>query len=146
MLVVGVSTLLYSSLGLVTLISKDVLSTIVHASITSLGNIYTFMSNSNCIIIQKYKDQLEIMDIELKLKIVENWLINNKTDELIYNSISASCQLISKYLNDINIKITASNQKWVYYTRTINLDVEMEQLKKHIKILNNRIKYIAMSK
>ena len=61
--------------------------------------------------IKKYYNELEELDIQLKLSLVNNWI--KKVDlqekdsnfELIYKSISESCQQIGVSVDLINAKI-----------------------------------------
>ncbi len=104
--------------------------------------------------INKYKNELETLDIELKLKLVEIWLkdINleniksNPSMELIYIGISDSCHKISECVEHINSKILYHNTQWFQSWRNIYLDQELTILKKHTKILNDRIKLLNFVK
>jgi len=143
--------LVYSSVSVIKIIGTDVLGKVIGVSLNGLNTAFTFMASANSnYIIQKYKDELEILDIELKLKLVEIWLKDidlekikiNLSMELIYIGISDACHQISKCIEQINLKINYHNSKWFQSWRNIYLDEEVNTLKKYTKILNDRIKLL----
>jgi hypothetical protein len=141
------------SLSVVLLLSKEVVSKAVSVSVLGLTNIFTYMSTSSeNLIINKYKNELEILDVELKLKLVGQWLekINleelNPFLELIYKGISESCHKISESINKINEQIVNHQSKWFHTWRTLYLDTELESLKKDTIILNERLRLIQLVK
>ena len=141
------------SLSVVLLLSKEVVSKAVSVSLVGLTNIFTYMSTSSeNLIINKYKNELEILDVELKLKLVGQWLekVNiheiNPSLELIYHGISDSCHKISESINKINEQIVNHQSKWFHTWRTLYLDTELEILKKDTLILNERLRLIQLVK
>ncbi len=62
--------------------------------------------------------------------------------ELIYIGIADSCHKISECVEQINSKILYHNTRWFQSWRNIYLDEEITILKKHTKILNDRIKLL----
>ena len=147
--------MVYSTVGVVTFLSTEVVSKVIAVSLSGLSNIYTYMgSSSESIIINKYKNELEIMDIELKLKLVSNWLdkINIQeiksipSLELIYNGISESCHKISVSIEKMNEQIKYHQSKWFHTWRTLYLDIELDLLKKNTIILNERLRLVQLVK
>ena len=141
------------SLSVVLLLSKEVVSKAVSVSLVGLTNIFTYMSTSSeNLIINRYKNELEILDVELKLKLVSQWLekINleemNLSLELIYKGISDSCHKISDSINKINEQIVNHQLKWFHTWRTLYLDTELETIKKDTIILNERLNLIQLVK
>jgi hypothetical protein len=109
-------------------------------------------TSSENLIINKYKNELEILDVELKLKLVGQWLekVNiheiNPSLELIYHGISDSCHKISESINKINEQIVNHQSKWFHTWRTLYVDIELEILKKGTIILNERLRLIQLVK
>lgn len=154
-LLLAAPQMVYSTVGVVTLLSTEVVGKIVSVSLTGLSNIYTYMgSSSENVIINKYKNELEIMDIELKLKLVIQWLdkINieevksNPSLELIYNGISNSCHKISECIEKMNEQIKCHQSRWFHAWRTLYLDNELDLLKRNTTILNERLRLIQLVK
>jgi hypothetical protein len=101
---------------------------------------------------KEYQDELELLDIMIKLRLVENWLkeidpnsiVQESSLDIIYRGITESCQTISYLLNDINKKIKHYNTLWFKSWRTIDLDTEIIKLKRSTKILTDRLNLIAI--
>ncbi len=145
----------YSTVGVVSLFGTEVIGKAVSLSLSGLSNIYSYMgTSSENLIINKYKNELELLDIELKLRLVEKWLekINidevksNQSLELVYNGIGDSCHKISDSINLINTNIKNHQLKWFHTWRTLYLDNELESLKKNTLILNERLRLIQLVK
>jgi hypothetical protein len=137
--------MIYSA-SVISLISADVIKKVIHMSLNSLEFTFNYMiSNNTNISIKKYQDDLEILDIHLKLKLIDIWLnkINiNKLDEsqtIIYQSISDSCHKIADTIQIINDNIKYHNTKWFNSWRNIYLDDEIKILEKNVKILDERL-------
>lgn len=154
-LLLGAPQVVYSTVGVVTLFGTEVIGKAVSLSLSGLSNIYSYMgTSSENIIINKYKNELELLDIELKLRLVEKWLekINiddvksNQSLELVYNGIGDSCHKISDSINLINENIKNHQLKWFHTWRTLHLDNELESLKKNTLILNERLRLIQLVK
>ena len=142
--------MIYSA-SVISLISADVIKKVIHMSLNSLEFTFNYMiSNNTNISIKKYQDDLEILDIHLKLKLIDIWLnkINiNKLDEsqtIIYQSISDSCHKIADTIQIINDNIKYHNTKWFNSWRNIYLDDEIKLIEKYVKILDERIKFINL--
>jgi Na+/phosphate symporter len=154
-LLLATPQIVYSSVGVITLLSTEVVGKLVSVSLSGLSNIYSYMgSSSENVIINKYKNELEIMDIELKLKLVGQWLekINldeiksNSSLELIYSGISESCHKISDCIEKMNDQIKYHQSRWFHTWRTLYLDTELELLKRSTLILNERLRLIQLVK
>ena len=129
------------ALTIVGTVGTDLLGRVIGASIDGLKNIYSFVSSSSDYNVQRYKDELEIMDIELKLNLINNWLQTNKdtSNKLIYDGVLDTCTKITNLIEIIEDKIKTQNIKWFYTWRTLDLDNEIKQLYKYSKILKERI-------
>jgi hypothetical protein len=150
--------MLYSSmtvLSIGTIIGSDVLGRLINYTLSGLENTIIFMkssgSNSS---IGKYHNDLKILDIELKLKLINTWLYQiditelskNPPLNLIYISITESCHQISTSIDTINRKIKTHEEKWFSTWRNINLDQELALLESAIQVLDGRIKLINLIK
>ena len=147
--------LVYTSVGLVTLISKDVVSKAIGLTIDGLTHTFTYMASPSAhATVKTVKNDLEELDIELKLKLVEHWLkdidvekiIPDSSMELIYKGIAESCHNLSDIVNQINKKIEYHHTKYFNSWRTLYLDDEIKNLKKQTKILNERLKLVNLVK
>ena len=99
-------------------------------------SLLTLYNNSNVSL--KYSEELELLDVEFKLKTLKEWLKNNDTNCDILNS----CNMISYYFEAINTKIKYHKSKWFYYWRNLCLKNEIHLLKKHLIILDERLKLL----
>ena len=148
---------IYSTLGAYTILNSDFLTRIIGITLNSLTNSITILaastlSNSNTKL-KEYMDELELLDIEIKLKIVDNWLKGFNIDtieaessiDVIYRGVSDSCHNIYYLMNDVNKKMVNYNNMWFKSWRTIDLDFEINKLKRYTKILQGRINLIPMS-
>jgi hypothetical protein len=138
----SVSTIIYSTFGLLTI---NMLNGIITGTTNTLKTIYNLLPSTDPNLI-KYKHQIELMDIEFKLKIIQNWLINNEnsvnTDFNNYkNEVGDLCIKISNSLDEINNKISYHNTKWFCSWRSLDLNSEIDILKNNTTILNNRIQF-----
>ena len=145
--------IIYTSATILSVINTDILSKIINISFDSLQLTYTYMSSPNASIsIKKYQEIFEMLDISLKLRLLEIWL--NHTDmskiksnaylEMIYISIAEICHKIADNIKKINNKIEYHNTIWFSTWRSIYLDEEIKQLEKNAKILDERIKLIGL--
>jgi hypothetical protein len=148
MLIAGAKVLL-SSVGIVSLISADIAHKSASLTVNSLGSIYNYLTiNANNNVINKYKNELESFDIELKLELAKNWInsINseeikkNKNIELIYNSLTKSINNIETIINEIEYKILMHKNLYFSSWRTIDLESEIRKLEKEFTIFNERLK------
>ena len=119
----------------------ELLTRIIGLTINGLSNLSTQHPLTD------YQNELELLDIDIKLKIIEKWLTHTELDstvDIIYQGISDSCRSIHYYVNEINRKIKEFQLLWFRSWRTINLDMEMKQLKKYNTILNHRIPLLLL--
>lgn len=146
--------LLYTGATVVTLIGTDILSKVVNLSLNGLGTTFNYMTSTNTkALLERYHQDLEMLDIELKLKLVDSWvnshnieqIKSNQSLELIYNGLTDVCKNLSKNIADINEKISYHQTKWFQSWRTIDLDQEIKQLEKNIRLLDSRIKLINLT-
>ena len=152
--------LMYSTLGAYTVISYpqagDIIVRIIGMTLNSLTSAISMMA-TNIITnhnskMKEYMEELELLDIEIKLKLVENWLkeIDMKTIvqesnlDIICRSITESCHTISYLVHNINKKIMNYNNMWLKSWRSIDMDMEIHQLKRATKILTDRLNLITV--
>ena len=114
-------TMLYTGATVFSLISKDILSKVIGVGISGIEYTFGYMTSSNAnVYIKKYKNDLEVLDIELKLKLIDNWLKHidmekvqtDSSHEIIYKGISDSCYKLRDCINQINEKIKYHHTKW----------------------------------
>lgn len=150
----------YSTIGAYTIINYpqagELLSRVIGITINSLTNTFALMATNTISSynhkMKEYIDELELLDIMIKLRLVENWLkeidpntiTQDSSLDIIYRGITESCQIISYLLNDINKKIKHYNTLWFKSWRTIDLDTEINKLKRSTKILTDRISLISI--
>lgn len=147
--------IVYSTVGLYTVINSEILTKVISVTINNISNSLSLMSTSgnSTEMIRKYYEEVETLDIEIRLKLVNNWLhgVNtnkikqNSSLDIIYRGISDACHKISKIIEIINNKINQYNTLWFKYWRSIQLEKEIISLKKISMILNERIALIPMS-
>lgn len=151
---------LYSTIGAYTVINYpqagELLSRVIGITINSLTNTFALMATNTISSynhkMKEYQDELEILDIMIKLRLVENWLKEidpntitpDSSLDIIYRGITDTCQTISYLLNDINKKIKHYNTLWFKSWRTIDLDTEIIKLTRATKILTDRLSLISI--
>jgi len=125
-------------------ISKYVLTKLIEISTLNLSNVFVYISNTG---IDRYKNELEYLDIDFKLKYIKKWLDKNNSDEtnIIYDGILEVVSKLNDQIENINDKIIKHNNKWFNNWRSINLDNEIEYIKKYTNILNERLKLININ-
>ena len=149
--------IIYSTLGAYTILNSDLLTRIIGITINTLTNSLTLLATNTITSynhkFKEYMDELELLDIEIKLKLVENWLkqinINMVKPEtsfdIIYRGISESCHNISWFIEAINKKIINYNNMWFKTWRTIDMDLEISKLTRATLILTSRISLLNIS-
>lgn len=153
MLAIGGTKLAMASVGVLSAITTDVLHKIIGTSVDNLGSILTYFvgKSSEDIVFKKYQNDIEIMDIPMKLQFVANWIETykekeeknlGKNDILLYHHLSEITQKIHDQIKIIDDKINYHKTKWFHTWRTLYLDAEIENLEKYIKILDERLKFI----
>ena len=134
--------------------SRVALISILSFSLSSLNNIYKLLASNSNTIINTYKSDISIMDIDLKLKLIDNWLMKidinlvkkDPNMNLMYSKINETCINISAIIKIINEKIIYHNTKWFNYWRNLDLEDDIKSLKKEIEILNSRLVLINLVK
>lgn len=134
-----------TTLGIATLITGDIASKTVNATINILSSTLSFMT-TNCedLAIKKYKDEIESIDIHFKLNIIQEWLNTNKGNDTyekhkLYESINSLCQELIHELEKIDVKIKNHTTKWFRGWRSLDLENEIFIIKKKCLILNERL-------
>ena len=146
-----------ATVGVAALITGEITSKTVGFTMHALSNTLSYMTTiSEDEVIRKYKEELEVIDIEFKLKIIQEWLNNMKereneeknnipdgTQEL-YKNISEVCIFLTNKLELIELKIKDHKMKWFHTWRTLDLFEEINIIKRKALILNERIILIMM--
>lgn len=144
--------LIYSTVGIYTILNTqqaaEIFARVISTSLNGLTSSLTLMAyqNSNQTI-KTYMEELELMDIEIKLKIIDRWLksINysdikpNSSFDILYKGLADTCHQMSNLICLINNKITYHNNLWFSRWRSINLENEMKKMGRLTKILSDRI-------
>ena len=117
------------------ILNSDLLSRVIGIAVNNITNSLTIMASTsyNNHQLKNYQDDIELLDIEIKLKLVDNWLreinvdtINPESNlDIIYRAISDSCHSISWLTKEINNKINHYNSLWFRNWRTIDLDLDV---------------------
>ena len=155
-LAVGGTKLAMASVGVLSVITTDVLNKLIGTSVNSIGSIlgYFVSESSEDTISKRYKNDIEIMDIPMKLEFVANWietykqkeekneLTLGKNDTLLYHHLSDIIQKIHAEIKTIEEKINYHKTRWFHTWRVLYLNTEIENLEKYIKILDERLKFI----
>jgi hypothetical protein len=107
-------------LNLSTIFSYNNLIGIITNSISSFNNIYNYLSTNNTNkVIQKYLNDIELLDIKVKLEFINNWLESNgkyiKYDNE-YDIINNNNNIIT--INKSNIIINKKNSTNFYLVFT----------------------------
>jgi hypothetical protein len=145
--------IIYTSATIISIISTDILSKIINISLNGLHFTFNYITSSNAnTSIKKYQENLQILDIELKLRLIDIWLNHidlnqiksNSSLELIYISISESCHKLAECINKINEQIGYHQNKWFHSWRSIYLEDEIKCLERNVKILDERIKLLSL--
>jgi hypothetical protein len=144
--------LIYSTVGIYTILNTqqaaEIFARVISTSLNGLTSSLTMMAyhNSNQTI-KTYMEELELMDIEIKLKVIDKWLksINysdikpNSSLDIVYKGLADTCHQMSNLICIINSKITYHNNLWFSRWRSINLENEMKKMGRLTKILSDRI-------
>ena len=141
-----------ATVGVAALITGEITSKTVGFTINALSGTLSYMTSiSEDLIIKKYREELEVIDIEFKLKIIQEWLDSNTKDnsyserhDELYKSISTICSLLTIELQGIEKKIKDHKSKWFHTWRTLDLSDEINHIKRNALILNERILLIMV--
>lgn len=146
------TNLVFSTVGIYTILNTqqaaEIFARVISLSINGLTSSLSLMAyhNSNQIIMN-YMEELELMDIEIKMKVIDRWLksINyndiktNSSLDIVYKGLADTCHQISNLICIINNMITYHNSLWFSRWRSINLENEIKRMKILTKILSDRI-------
>ena len=129
---------------IVTLISSNLVNSLVSSTIELLGNGASFIrhgteSNKK---IQKLRNQIEEMDIKIKLELVKTLLETlPKTDvnTIIENGLIYLISKIKSIVEWIDFEIDKHSIKWFSSYRSLSIDEKLDQLQHYVKILDSRI-------
>lgn len=152
---------------MITMIGSNLLNTIISSTVNILYSSANFVKNGTEAnkIIKDIRDQIDVLDIPIKLKLVQTLLnqIENKHKKLTDTSATAttttteSNDAISDILKDgllelvykiksiiehIDFEINKHNQKWFASYRSISINDNIKELENLIKILDGRIKLL----
>lgn len=123
------------------MVKTEMLSQTVH---TSTSSIYHNISSLLVTPDFYFANVLENLDIESKLKIIMNFINDIKESSLTsYNKLALDSiyEIIKKIEIEIDIiheNLKQHNNKWFYYLRYCNNEKHINNLKNHVKILDNR--------
>jgi Na+/phosphate symporter len=132
---------------IVTLISSNLVNSLVSSTIELLGNSASFIrhgteSNKK---IHKIRDQIEEMDIKIKLELVKTLLETlPKTDinTIMENGLIDLISKIKSIVEWIDFEIDKHSVKWFSSYRSLSIDEKLDQLQHYIKILDSRIQLL----
>jgi hypothetical protein len=129
-----------------TLFSYNNLIKIIGDSISSFNNIYTYLSsNSTNAVIQKYLDDIELLDIKVKLEFINNWLeLNGKNIncESEYNIINNSNNILSLDKPKIILNKKYSLNFYLVFTKIKEINTALNN---DINIIETKIKKYLLS-
>jgi hypothetical protein len=146
------TNLVFSSVGIYTILNTqqaaEIFARVISTSLNGLTSSLSLMAyhNSNQTI-KNYMEELELMDIEIKLKVIDRWLksINHKdikpnsSLDIVYKGLADTCHQMSNLICIINNMITYHNSLWFSRWRSINLENEIKKMGRLTKILSDRI-------
>jgi Na+/phosphate symporter len=132
---------------LVTLISSNLVNSLVSSTIELLGSSASFIrhgtdSNKK---IQKIRNQIEEMDIKIKLELVRTLLetlSKNDVNTIIENGLIDLISKIKSIVEWIDFEIDKHSFKWFSSYRSISIDEKLEQLQHFVKILDSRLQLL----
>jgi hypothetical protein len=159
-----------ATINLITNFSYEIAIKTVCNSLSSFNYIYTYLTNNNNTYVQKYLDDIDTMDVKVKIEFINNWLCEQSIYEdkqieddvifinkKIFSTKSDNFNLVFLKIKEISIIINHNIQKienkiinytngWTSYFYNLNLSNEICILEKNIKILDNRIKLLNLIK
>ena len=140
---------LTAPITILSLTSTDLLGKLINVTLTGLSTTFLYMSDFNeNTSIKKYYEELEELDIQLKLLLINNWIKNIRFEEkdenfeLIFKAINSSCDQLNNSVFQINSKIENHYSRWFHNWRNLDLDPEIKIIKKQTNILNQRLNLI----
>lgn len=129
---------------LVTLISSNLVNSLISSTVEILTSSASFIrhgTESNKKIL-KIRNELEEMDIKIKLELVKmllDSLPKNDINNIIENGLIELISKIKSIVEWIDFEIEKHTLKWFAGYRSISIDEKLEELQHLIKILDCRI-------
>ena len=132
-----------------TIISSNIVNNIITNLITTIygGTLFLRYGRDNNSMIEKYKNEIEEMDIAIKLEIIYNKLSSqygndkdcekNKTVQIL--GLLELIFKIKSIMENINYEIEKHDNKWFSNYRSVNIANKLNDLRHYVKILDNRI-------
>ena len=153
------------TLNLITAVNYDNVIKIINHTLSSFNYIYSYMDNNTNAYVAKYLDDIDVLDIKVKLEFINNWLYEHndieeketnediilinkkkikKSDNfnLIFMKIKEIIAVINYDIITIENKIKKYSNSWKSYIYNLNLSNDIIKLEKNMKILNSRIHLI----
>jgi hypothetical protein len=154
-----------ATLNLISAVNYDNVIKIINHTLSSFNYIYSYMDNNTNAYIAKYLDDIDVLDIKVKLEFINNWLYEHndieeketnedivlinkkkikKSDNfnLIFMKIKEIIAVINYDIITIENKIKKYSNSWKSYIYNLNLSNDIIKLEKNMKILNSRIHLI----
>lgn len=137
--------------AMATIISTNLLNNIITSVINTLYETTLFIRKGSCnnAVIEKYKKEIEEMDIAVKLQIIQNKLFSNgnleKNETLKILGLLELMFKIKSVIDSINYEIDKHNNKWFASYRYVNINSKIAELRHLIKILDCRIQLYTLS-
>ena len=143
---------------LATIVSSNVVNNIITNLITTIygGTLFLRYGRDNNSMIEKYKNEIEEMDIAIKLEIIQNKLTSQcGMDKDKENEKNKSVQIlgllelifkIKSIMENINYEIEKHNNKWFSSYRSVNISNKLNDLRHYVKILDNRIQLYNLNR
>jgi hypothetical protein len=130
--------------SVITIIGSNLLNTLVAGTMDVIYNSASFVKNgteSNKDI-AKIKNEIEIMDIPVKLQLVKSLMDNATPGPIITIIETGLLDLIYKIkslIETIDYEIVKHRAKWFAGYRSVALDDKVAELNKYVNILDGRI-------
>ena len=154
-----------ATLNLISAVNYDNVIKIINHTLSSFNYIYSYMDNNTNAYVAKYLDDIDVLDIKVKLEFINNWLYEHndieeketnediilinkkkikKSDNfnLIFMKIKEIIAVINYDIIIIENKIKKYSNSWKSYIYNLNLSNDIIKLEKNMKILNSRIHLI----
>lgn len=97
---------------------------------------YMRQGSSECDIMKTISEKIELLDIEMKIKSIQN---SGIIDKDIFEMIDK----IEKKLLEVQNIICDHKKKWFHSWRSLNIIQYEEDLERYVQILENRLKWIG---
>jgi len=146
------TNLVFSTVGIYTILNTqqaaEIFARVISTSLNGLTSSLTLMAyNNSNQTIKTYMEELELMDIEIKLRVIDKWLKSidhndiepNSSLDIVYKGLADTCHQMSNLICIINHMITYHNSLWFSRWRSINIENEIKKIGRLSKILSDRI-------